>query len=939
MIAVVTRTAIVSKSSPGHAPALRRYPVRLTRCWHKIFIRLQMALKEYKQKRSQNKTPEPFGGSPKEDKLQFVVQKHAASHLHYDFRLEVKGVLKSWAIPKGPSTDPAVKHLAMLVEDHPYDYKDFEGIIPHGQYGGGTVIIWDQGTYEPLDAAGTKAEQEKIMIKSFYSGSIKIRMHGKKLKGEFALVRTEGRGENAWLLIKHRDEYARPDDITAKDKSVVSKKTIEQVAKDKRAAVWNGNRVEKGDAVKADEAPSADEIPENDAETGIQDISSAYVQKLIKSGKKQAMPGEIAPMLCTLTKEPIDDRGYLYEIKWDGYRIISHVKNGKVTMNSRSAKDYTARYPVIVKALQDLGHDAVIDGEVVVFNNEGIPDFDALQLYNGHETDIYYCVFDLLWLDGYNLMQLPLETRKYILESLVTNLPVFRLSESFSNGPALYKEIQARNLEGIVAKIKDSPYVPDQRGNAWLKTPTRKRQEFVIGGWAESDKARSFRSLLFGAYNAEGELEWIGRSGVGYKESEMPGILTQLQSLETASSPFVNKVLDTKGAKTHWAKPKLVANFEFAAWTKSGRIRKPATFLGFRKDKKASQVVREIPKPVEKVEEEVHDEPPKQQHLKTRADSNWPKVEAQPMENTDVLDIGDCTIDVFNVDRMIWPDIPKVRLIEYYHSIALYILPYLKDRPESLYLKLRNANAPGLYIKDMEGRQPECAAVYTDTRRHKLAGKRNKIDYLVCDNEATLLWMVNLGCIDINPWNSRTTAPEKPDYIAIDLDPTVKDGKASYLDKLLDTALAAKEYCDNHKLKAFAKTSGKTGIHFYIPCTGIDFVQARRVAEYICHEIVELVPGAATFANSINSRGDKIYVDPSQNDYADTLAAPYSVRPWHIPTVSTPLEWREVNRKLNPSTFTITNVVTRIKKKGDLFADLLDKKIGSANTKKLIKLL
>ena len=311
------------------------------------------------------------------------------------------------------------------------------------------------------------------------------------------------------------------------------------------------------------------------------------------------MPASIAPMLCTLTKEPPDDPDYLYEIKWDGYRIISYVQKGRVRMDSRSAKDYTARYPPIVAALKELGHDAVIDGEVVVFNEEGAPDFDALQVYNGHDAAISYCVFDLLWLDGYNLMALPLTERKALLAELVKGSPVFQVSESFDDGPGLYKEMLARNLEGIVSKKRDSAYQPGARGNDWLKTPTRKRQEFVIGGWAESDKNRSFKSLLFGAYK-KGKLEWIGRSGGGYKQQEMPGILRQLKRLETDHSPFVNPVLDSKGAVTHWVKPELVANFEFATWTKSGRIRKPATFLGFRGDKQPKQVVREIPKDVKR---------------------------------------------------------------------------------------------------------------------------------------------------------------------------------------------------------------------------------------------------------------------------------------------------------------------------------------------------
>jgi bifunctional non-homologous end joining protein LigD len=928
-----------------------------------------MALQEYQRKRSFKDTPEPTGGKPAGEKLQFVVQKHAASHLHYDFRLEIKGVLKSWAVPKGPSMDPAVKHLAMLVEDHPFDYKDFEGIIPKGQYGGGTVIVWDRGTYEPVEGAKSKKEQEYILMRDFFKGTLTFRLHGHKLKGIFALVKTPARGENAWLLVKQKDEFASTEDITLKDKSVMSRKTIEVMSQDKNARQWQSNRdvdwnVGHGAVgpVKAEKTP-ARKTAGKSAKTAKRGAVDNHLDAGIEEGRKSLMPTAIAPMLCTLTKTVINDPEYLYEIKWDGYRIIGYVQKKKVRLDSRSALDYTSRYPRIVQAMKDLGHDAVLDGEVVVFNEEGMPDFDALQLYNGHSTDIVYCVFDLLWLDGYDLKDLPLESRKALLTDLVSGNSVFRVSDSFDDGAALYEEMLNRNLEGVVAKHRSSPYVPGQRANEWLKTPTRKRQEFVIGGWAESDKSRAFRSLLFGAYNGK-NLEWIGRSGGGYKEKEMPGILKTLEGLETDRSPFVNKVLDTKGAKIHWIKPKLVANFEFATWTKSGRIRKPATFLGFRQDKKPGQVVREVPKPITEVEEEVHDEtsspakPPagntsirkissakasvrKKQSRnspETMAASNWPAVEAQPQEEHDTIDIGGCSVDLYNVDREIWKGIPKARLIEYYHNIAPFILPYLKDRPESLHVKMTSAGGPGLYIKDMEGRQPECAEVFTDTRRHPAKGKRNQIDYLVCNNESTLLWMINLGCIDINPWNSRTGAPDNPDYVVIDLDPTVKDEKAGYMDKLLDTALAAKAWCDKHKVKAFAKTSGKTGMHFYIPCAGIDYPQAREIAERICAAIHDLVPESSTTENGISQRGDLVYIDPSQNDYADTLAAPYSVRPFHIPTVSTPLEWKEINRRLNPQAFTIDTTLARLKKKGDVFAGVLDKKVAAANFKVLSKI-
>lgn len=314
----------------------------------------------------------------------------------------------------------------------------------------------------------------------------------------------------------------------------------------------------------------------------------------VKKGVKAPMPDGVSPMLCTLTREVTDDPRYLYEIKWDGYRIISYINKRKARLDSRSALDYTSKYPAVARTLAEMGHNAVMDGEVVVFNEAGLPDFDALQKYNGHDTPISYCVFDLLWLDGYSLLRLPLSERKEILRLLVKDNPVLRFSESYDDGPGLYEQMIKLNLEGVIAKRRDSVYTQGERAWNWLKTPTRRRQEFVIGGWAESDKNRSFRSLLFGAYN-KGKFEWIGRSGGGYKEKEMPAILKKLQSIEIGESPFANKVLDTKGATIHWVKPSLVANFEFATWTKSGRIRKPATFLGFRKDKKAKEVVREVP--------------------------------------------------------------------------------------------------------------------------------------------------------------------------------------------------------------------------------------------------------------------------------------------------------------------------------------------------------
>ena len=654
---------------------------------------------------------------------------------------------------------------------------------------------------------------------------------------------------------------------------------------------------------------------------------------------KTAFPNHLSPMLCTLVKEPPASTDYLFELKWDGYRIISYVQEGRVRMNSRSGLDYTAKYPLIAEALAALEHDVILDGEVVVFNNEDKPDFDALQLYNGQRTSIQYCVFDILSLDGNNLMEMPLVNRKELLKALTQNNPVFRFSDSYEDGEALYQKSLDENLEGIVAKQKQSTYNPGARGNAWLKIPTRKRQEFVIGAWAESTTSRSFKSLLFGAYE-NGKFVWIGRSGGGYKHQEMPEILSKLKALEIKESPFSNKILDTKGAVMHYVKPELVANFEFATWTKTGRIRKPATFLGFRYDKDPKDVVRELPKeaPEQPAKENPRSEKRKSAQTKDKPqlaeDSNWKMIMEEKIHSEADIELDGHTIHLTNIERHIWKDVNKAALISYYNSISAYILPYLQDRPLSLHIKNLSATAPGFYIKDMEGMEPEFAEIFRTPRKHKKKGKRDVIDYLLCNNRPTLIYLVNLGCVDINPWNSRRQDPLHPDYIAIDLDPSDND-----FSKAVRTAIAAKGYFDRHKLRAFVKTSGKTGIHMFIPCSGFTYPEARNFAERICKEIHLLVPEITTVEVSVDHRGDKLFVDFSQNDEADTLASAYSVRPAKTPRVSAPLDWAELTADLSPDQFTLSNMLDRVKAKGDLFKGVQDAKVKASNNRILKKLL
>jgi len=649
-------------------------------------------------------------------------------------------------------------------------------------------------------------------------------------------------------------------------------------------------------------------------------------------GFKQSMPTKVQPMLCQLARSIPADKGYLYEIKWDGYRLIAHISKGGVRLDSRSGLDYSRKYPLLVNALSKLKKSAILDGEAVVLNNEGKPDFDALQRYNGHDTPIYYFVFDIIWLDGYSLVDLPLTERKKILKRLTNGNEVIRYSEGFDDGEDLFQQALEMSLEGIVAKKKESTYRQGQRGSDWIKIPTEIRQEFVIGGWVESERGRPFASLLFGAYN-KGKFEWIGHAGGGFKHAEMGVILKKLKSIEVKRSPFKNRV-DADGI-VHWVKPKLVANFKFATWTSSGKIRKPAIFLGFRKDKMPGQVVREVPRELNSISKEKNEKAGRPQKLpKLSAGSNWKKIESEKITSSAEFELENCSITITNVEKKLWPGTTKADLIKYYHEMAPLILPQIRDRPQSLHVKPVNATAPGFYIKDMEGRQPACAKIFSDKRRHKAKGKRDVIDYLVCNNLETLLFMVNLGCIDINPWNSRITSPSQPDFIIIDLDPSDDD-----FNKVIETAMAARQYFKEKKLTAFPKTSGKTGIHLYLPCAGIDFVQARDIAENVCKSIHQLVPSITTTAVSIASRGNKLYLDPNQNDYADTVAAAYTVRPFKLPLVSTPLEWKEIKRGLSPEAFTIMTIMKRIKKKGEIFNGVMDQQKRTGNTRILLQQL
>ncbi|EHQ30096.1 DNA ligase D [Mucilaginibacter paludis] len=890
-----------------------------------------MSLDKYVEKRDFTKTAEPKAGkSADKDKLMFVIQKHDASHLHYDFRLEMGGVLKSWAVPKGPSTDPKNKRLAMMVEDHPFDYRNFEGIIPQGEYGGGTVIVWDEGTYEPIEEIKGKKAQEKHLLQQLKSGSLKIKLHGKKLEGEYALVKTHGMGENGWLLIKHKDAYASADDITKDDKSVLSGKTIEGIEKTGDKVWLHGHEedLEKPKKVSKKKAPEpAADLAGNDSG----DAEAPDVAALLKKAKKASIPRGIKPMLATLVDEPFDDPDWVYEVKWDGYRALSLINKGEVEMLSRNNKDFNEKFYPIYQALLKWKIDIVVDGEVLVLNEQGISNFGDLQNWRSEaDGELTYYIFDVLWYDGKNLMDLPLSQRQAILKEIIpTNDDRIRLSKVFkASGTEFFSAAERMGLEGIIAKKASSTYSPGLRSNEWLKIKVHKRQEVIIAGYTRNqDTSKQFSSLLLGVYQ-DGVLQYVGKVGTGFSDKLQKEMIAQFKPLVTDKSPFdtipdVNKPSrfrpNPPKAKATWLKPELVCEVAFSEVTSDGVFRHPS-FQGMRIDKKAKEVVRETAIPTEQVMEQTekktgtHAEaikPPKEKGRKTLLN---------PTEETQVRKICGHDLKFTHLSKIYWPEdkVSKRDMFNYYYQVAEYILPYLKDRPMSLNRFPGGIHGPSFYQKDVTGKAPDWVKTFpytTSEGEHK--------EYLVGTDEAALLWMAALGCIEMNPWFSRVESPDNPDYCVIDLDPD-----KNTFDQVIEAALEVKKVLDAIDVPSFCKTSGSTGMHIYIPLGAkYDYDQSQMFARIIVNIVHKQLPDYTSLERMVANRKGKMYLDFLQNRPGATIAGPYSLRPKVGATVSMPLHWDEVKPGLTMKDFTIFNSVARLKTEGDLFKGVLGKGI------------
>jgi bifunctional non-homologous end joining protein LigD len=905
-----------------------------------------MSLSLYKKKRSFGKTPEPVGGKGTGKELRFVIQKHAASRLHYDFRLEMEGVLKSWAVPKGPSLNPADKRLAMMVEDHPFDYRSFEGIIPEGNYGAGTVIVWDEGTYEALEP-GTKAEQEKSLLKQLKAGSLKIRMNGSKLKGEFALVKLKKAEDNAWLLIKHNDKYAKETDVTKKDKSVISGYSLEKVAKTSDNIY--GSKA--GAATKKKASPETT-APNKKAKPPVTKRASAAVKsspakknqkKSLSEGRAAAFPKSVPPMLATLIDKPFEEPGWIYEIKWDGYRAVALMNKGKVNLLSRNDKSFNEKFYPVHKALEEWGINAVVDGEVVVLSQKGLANFGSLQNWRSEaDGELIYYVFDIMWLEGKDLTQLALTDRREILKTVVPSEGIIRLSENFeTNATGLLEEVAKLDMEGIMAKKADSTYTPGIRTKAWLKMKAQKRHEVVIGGYTQNEgSAKTFSSLLVGVYE-ENKLQYIGKIGTGFNDKMQKEILAKTKGLEVAKPPFT-EVPDVDKpsrfrpnppkAKVTWLKPSLVCEVSYAELTGDGVMRHPS-FEGLREDKKAKDVIMEKSVSPMELEKKASASPRKKESAAPAPEFIKPvkagnrKSLLNPTDETQVKVVNGHELKFTNLSKVYWPKekYTKRDMLNYYYQVAPYILPYLKDRPQSLNRYPNGITGESFYQKDVTESAPEWIK---KSPYHTNGEDKN---FLVVEDDASILYMANLGAIEMNPWNSTIHTPDHPDWCLIDLDPSEKNS----FDTVIKTALVTKKVLDELKVTGYVKTSGSTGIHIYIPLGAqYTYDECQLFGKLVATRVHQELPGITSIERLVKNRKNKLYIDYLQNRAKATLAAPYSLRPKPGATVSMPLHWDEVKKGLSMKDFTIKNALERIRKEGDIFKPVLGKGI---NLEKILK--
>jgi len=808
-------------------------------------------LEEYRKKRAAGATPEPFGGGRVARPRLFVVQKHRATNLHFDLRLEWKGVLLSWAVPKGPSPSPEVKRLAMRTEDHPVEYADFEGTIPEGNYGAGEVIVWDQGPYVPLEDPDAGLEQGKLLFE----------LKGHKLRGVWTLFRTKAKDGDArqWLLMKKPDVWAEEEedaDEVWPEASVLSGLTLREIREGPRRAKELAAELDK------------DGVP-----------------------RRTVDAGKVKVMLAKPDVAPFSSKGWLYEIKFDGYRLLCAKRDGEARLAFRSGRDATAIFPEVARAVRVLPYDSVVlDGEVVVLDDEARPRFQRLQkrgqlqarleieLGSVRDPAVVYC-FDCIAVEGFDLRGLPLRRRKEILKRVLPPQGTLRYADHVEEqGKEFFEQARAMGLEGVIAKKADSVY-RGGRHDTWLKFKADHTGDFVVVGWTAPKGSRvGLGALHVAAYDGN-ELVYVGRVGTGFSDRMLEDLLARLAPLEVDEPPCAGPVPRTRG--NAWARPELVVEVRYLHRTSDGLLRHPS-FLRLRDDKAPGECVAPV----------VHGDEPDGVPQEEAPEPAEPGGRFTPTNRTKVF----------------WPDegYTKGDLIGYYRAVAPWLLPFLRDRPLVLVRYPDGIRGKSFFQKDAPQWTPE----WVRTERMWSEQTQRDIDYFLCDDEESLAYLANLGAIPLHVWSSRVTDPARPDWCVLDLDP-----KAAPFADVVAIARAAKRLADEIGLPSYCKTSGSTGLHVLFPLGGqCTYDQSRALGELVARALEAELPDIATTARARNRREGKVYLDWVQNGKGRLIVGPYSVRPLPGAPVSMPVRWSEVDRKLEPRRFTIRNAPARLKR-------------------------
>ena len=807
-------------------------------------------LAPYRAKRSLERTPEPAGtrsSVPAEAGGLFVVHKHAARRLHFDLRLQMDGVLRSWAVPKGPSYDTAEKRLAVLVEDHPLEYGDFEGLIPEGNYGAGAVIVWDRGRWLPVEDPVTGLAKGKLLFE----------LRGHKLHGLWTLVKLK-QGEKEWLLIKERDQYASASGPMPPEQSVLSGLSVEDLKAGRTPA----------DAIRAD------------------------LGRL--GAEKREVRAETAPLMLAETRDdPFSDPAWLFELKLDGYRLLAARIRGAPRLFSRNGNDLSACFPEVSRAVASLSMDGlVLDGEVVALDENGRPSFQRLQqrakLTRGIDirqaavdTPVTYFAFDLLAADGFDVRTLALSARKELLRRLLPPAGAIRFLDHFEGeGELLYQQVQKLGLEGIIGKRADSTYRAG-RSPCWLKIRTRRCDDFVVVGFSAPKGSRPGFGALQLAQFVNGTLTYAGRAGSGFSDKQLSEVRASLEKASRPECPCVGPVPKTQGIT--WTEPRLVCEVEYTEITEEGLLRQPV-FVRFRDDKRPEECIRsgEAGKLVS---------------------GEATSVVTRTPSPTDLP-----TVAFTNVGKVFWPEegYTKGDLIDYYRSISSWILPYLTDRPVVLTRYPDGVNGKSFFQKDAPGFVPD----WIRTERMWSEQAEREIDYFICNDEAALLYLINLGTIPLHVWGSRTHRIDRPDWCILDLDP-----KGAPFSDVIEVAQTTHSLCEEIGLPHYVKTSGSSGLHVMIPLgCQCRYDEARSLGELLARLIVAELPEISTITRQVSRRAGKVYIDYLQNGSGRLLVAPFSVRALPGAPVSVPLRWNEVNSRLDIGSFTIANVRSRMKK-------------------------